>query len=207
MLDARGVYRKVTRKIFDFSSEQLANLTSIVWLYRGQSERFVALVEQYLDNAVLEANLALKPTEDFVNALEEACEEIALFFNGKDFDAFGELDKTVSVLREDASKFEKAIGQTKKMWAASKRDNEAMKASARAIGDLAEHGHDLARQSYQLRKHAISQPRVTAGYKNCPAAPPRRARTGRLLASRSVAQSHTGHFYRSVNEMSVPTKS
>jgi len=35
MLDARGVYRKVTRKIFDFSPEQLQNLLSIVWLYRN----------------------------------------------------------------------------------------------------------------------------------------------------------------------------
>ena len=40
MLDARNVYRKVTRKIYDFSPEQLANLTSIVWLYRGQQGRF-----------------------------------------------------------------------------------------------------------------------------------------------------------------------
>ena len=40
MIDARSVYRKVTRKIYDFSPEQLKNLTSIVWLYRGQSERF-----------------------------------------------------------------------------------------------------------------------------------------------------------------------
>jgi type I restriction enzyme M protein len=35
MLDARNVYRKVTRKIYDFSPEQQANLTAIVWLYRG----------------------------------------------------------------------------------------------------------------------------------------------------------------------------
>jgi type I restriction enzyme M protein len=32
------------------------------------------------------------------------------------------------------------------MWAASKRDNEALKASASVIGDLAEHGHGLVRQ-------------------------------------------------------------
>jgi len=83
MLDARDVYRKVTRKIFDFSPEQLANLTSIAWLYRGQSERFVALVEQHLDNAMLEADLALKPTEGFANALEAGREEIAPFFKGK----------------------------------------------------------------------------------------------------------------------------
>ena len=40
MLDARNVYRKVTRKIYDFSPEQLPNLTSIVWLYRGQTIAF-----------------------------------------------------------------------------------------------------------------------------------------------------------------------
>lgn len=48
MLDARGVYRKVTRKIYDFSPEQLANLTAIVWLYRGQRDRFLGLVKEYL---------------------------------------------------------------------------------------------------------------------------------------------------------------
>ena len=55
MLDARGVYRKVTRKIFDFSPEQLQNLLSIVWLYRGQPERFRALVASYLNRTWTEA--------------------------------------------------------------------------------------------------------------------------------------------------------
>ena len=36
MLDARNVFRKVTRKIYDFSPEQTKNLAAIVWLYRGQ---------------------------------------------------------------------------------------------------------------------------------------------------------------------------
>lgn len=48
MLDARNVYRKVTRKIYDFAPEQQANLTAIVWLYRGQQERFHGLVQDYL---------------------------------------------------------------------------------------------------------------------------------------------------------------
>lgn len=52
MLDARQVFRKVTRKIFDFSPEQLADLTAVVWLYRGQHDRFEALVAQHLGNAV-----------------------------------------------------------------------------------------------------------------------------------------------------------
>ena len=48
MLDARSIYRKVTRKIYDFSPEQLSNLSAIVWLYRGQKERFLGLVKDYL---------------------------------------------------------------------------------------------------------------------------------------------------------------
>ncbi|MCC6494304.1 MAG: N-6 DNA methylase [Pirellulales bacterium] len=55
MLDARNIYRKVTRKIYDFTPEQLANLTAIVWLYRGESDRFLALVQRYLEQTLEEA--------------------------------------------------------------------------------------------------------------------------------------------------------
>lgn len=36
MIDARNIYRKVTRKIYDFTPEQQQNITAIVWLYRGE---------------------------------------------------------------------------------------------------------------------------------------------------------------------------
>ncbi|MEI6788383.1 MAG: class I SAM-dependent DNA methyltransferase [bacterium] len=55
MIDARNIYRKVTRKIYDFTPEQQQNLTAIVWLYRGQTDRFIALVQQYLDRTLAEA--------------------------------------------------------------------------------------------------------------------------------------------------------
>jgi type I restriction enzyme M protein len=55
MLDARNVYRKVTRKIYDFSPEQLQNLASIVWLYRGQRGRFLHLVRGYLGRVRIES--------------------------------------------------------------------------------------------------------------------------------------------------------
>jgi type I restriction enzyme M protein len=55
MLDARNVYRKVTRKIYDFSPEQQANLTAIVWLYRGQQARFLGLVQSYITRLGSEA--------------------------------------------------------------------------------------------------------------------------------------------------------
>jgi type I restriction enzyme M protein len=55
MIDARNVYRKVTRKIYDFTPEQLANITAIVWLYRGETERFLGLVQSHLDRTIAEA--------------------------------------------------------------------------------------------------------------------------------------------------------
>jgi type I restriction enzyme M protein len=54
MLDARNIYRKVTRKIYDFSPEQMKNLAAIVWLHRGQRERFLALVKDYLGRVCAE---------------------------------------------------------------------------------------------------------------------------------------------------------
>src|SRR5260370_35345005 len=48
MIDARNVFRKINRTINDFSQEQMANLSAIVWLYRGQKDRFVALVQRYI---------------------------------------------------------------------------------------------------------------------------------------------------------------
>ncbi len=55
MLDARNVYRKVTRKIYDFSPEQMHNLAAIVWLYRGQQKRFFGLVKNYFGRVCVES--------------------------------------------------------------------------------------------------------------------------------------------------------
>jgi len=66
MLDARNVFRKVTRKINDFSPEQARNLAAIVWLYRGQQARFLALAKDYLGRVCVESeavSAALTPFE------------------------------------------------------------------------------------------------------------------------------------------------
>ncbi len=68
MIDARNIYRKVTRKIYDFSPEQLRNLTAIVWLYRGQDDRFAALVKEYLDRTLAEASVIAEKTAAFRSA-------------------------------------------------------------------------------------------------------------------------------------------
>jgi len=145
MLDARGVYRKVTRKIFDFSPEQLANLTAILWLYRGQGDRFVALIADHLAQALEAAAEAKAPLGLFLDALDDACEAIAPFFKGKLSDAFGEFDALVTRLQSEGEAFGTAGAGEAKAWAQSKRDNLALKASTGTIASYGERGHTLAK--------------------------------------------------------------
>ena len=65
MLDARNVYRKVTRKVYDFSLEQQQNLLSIVWLHRGERDRFLGLVQNHLDRTLREAEACAAPLVTF----------------------------------------------------------------------------------------------------------------------------------------------
>jgi type I restriction enzyme M protein len=79
MLDARNVYRKVTRKIYDFSPEQLANLTAVVWLYRGQSDRFLELVQSYLDRTLSESARIANCGSSYKTAYQTLAEAVAPF--------------------------------------------------------------------------------------------------------------------------------
>lgn len=63
MIDARNVYTVVSARSHVFTDEQLANLSAITWLYRGQHDKFVALVGSYQNKvaewlAMLPARLA-----------------------------------------------------------------------------------------------------------------------------------------------------
>jgi type I restriction enzyme M protein len=92
MLDARNIYRKVTRKIYDFSPEQQANLAAIVWLYRGQHERFVELLGRHVDRAIEAAHASFlneagelpgdgpcEPLDDFRRAWLELRKRVSPF--------------------------------------------------------------------------------------------------------------------------------
>lgn len=61
----------MTRKICDFFPKKGKSLTSIVWLYRGQEDRFAGLMQDYLSTARDEA----QATEfaHLPDVLREAC--------------------------------------------------------------------------------------------------------------------------------------
>ena len=97
MLDARQIFRKVTRAVYDFSPEQMKNLSSIVWLYRGQEGRFADLVAEYLTTARDEAQDA--SFDALIETLEEALE---YFKKHSDPD---DLKTALAKLKDDAAGF------------------------------------------------------------------------------------------------------
>lgn len=85
MIDARNIYRVVTRKIRDFSEEQLKNITAISWLYRGQQERYLQLVGEYLNQTHQES----QNIEGALNNLDSPLTKLIEFLQSFN-DSFGD---------------------------------------------------------------------------------------------------------------------
>lgn len=152
MLDARNIFRKVSRSLYDFSPEQQKNLAAIVWLYRGQQKRFLRLVELYLAEAVRLGVAAEAPLTDLANALEKLYGLEARFANeARDPDplaeSWKELTSTQQQVLADNSAFVSEAEQQAKAWEQGKeRDNAGLHASRKALHPLAERCRDLTKQ-------------------------------------------------------------
>lgn len=154
MLDARNVYRKVTRKIYDFSPEQLANLTSIVWLYREQKDRFLALVESYLARTLDEAKTAKPPMDAFIASFDKLADKLEKVEE--------ETGKAFELLAADIKDFEHAIEAEGKGWEKAARDNAGLLSAAKKLEPLAETSRNLIKQIDQLYKLIEKQAKQSA---------------------------------------------
>lgn len=54
-IDARNYYTVVDRTLNEWSPWQMKNLNAIVWLYRGETEKYIALLKEYRDYLRTEA--------------------------------------------------------------------------------------------------------------------------------------------------------
>lgn len=94
MIDARSQYTVVSARSHVFSEEQLLNLTSITWLYRGEHDRFTALLASYHTKAG--QHLATLPDRLAADVLQIKMLATAL----RDFAKATEDDATVATVRE-----------------------------------------------------------------------------------------------------------
>jgi len=152
MLDARNIFRKVSRSLCDFSPEQQKNIAAIVWLYRGQTERFLRLVESYLAEAVRLGKAAEMPLTGFVDAQEKLIGLLTPFAHERrDADPLAEAWKELTTAQRqagtDSAAFSKDAEKQAQAWAKGKdRDNAALHASCKALHPLAERCRDLTKQ-------------------------------------------------------------
>jgi type I restriction enzyme M protein len=162
MIDARNVYRKVTRKIYDFTPEQINNITSIVWLYRGQTKRFVQLVQSYVDQTLDESNESISLLADYKKALEALHTAMNPFLENLPEDGLqakehGELLTALGTLSDSTAKFELTKNHAQKQWA----ENDYPTAQAllqftgtdQVLSGLAEQSLDLVK----FADHAFQQ--------------------------------------------------
>ncbi len=166
MLDARNIYRKVTRKIYDFSPEQQQNLLAIVWLYRGETERYLALVSEYLGQSIDEAQACMEreedgettqPLPDYLTALHELKNSPPLpqgRGEGKTTDNLHEFDKEYKLLAKDIDSFQQQADQALEQWNNTPDTNTALVKLTETLKPLAESSRDLIKQTDLLYKLA-----------------------------------------------------
>ena len=155
MLDARNIYRKVSRAIFDFSPEQQKNIAAIVWLYRGQSERFLKLVESYLACAVAEGQTTAEPLSAFDEALGKLI-GLAEPFTSESRDpdpleeTWAELTSTQATLSADIEAFAAEVAaraaDLEQRRNGARRENASLHATREGLHDMAERCRDLTKQ-------------------------------------------------------------
>lgn len=151
MIDARNIFRKVSRSVCDFSLEQQKNIAAIVWLYRGQQDRFLKLVESYLTQAISSGAAAQTPLVGFEEALGMLTDLIAPFAKVKRKDdplaePWGELTSAQAIVTADIEAFGTQAVAHETAWPGAERDNAGLNAARIGLHPLADRCRDLTKQ-------------------------------------------------------------
>ena len=155
MLDARNIYRKVSRAIFDFSPEQQKNIAAIVWLYRGRSDRFLRLVESYLAQAVAEGQATDEPLAELQDALGKLVYLAKPFATEKHdpnplAETWEELTSAQAALSADIEALAAGVAARAANWNESGnnglRDNAALHSAREGLRDTTERCRELTKQ-------------------------------------------------------------
>ena len=169
MIDARNVYRKVTRRIYDFSPEQQQNLVAIVWLYRGQTDRYLDLVSGYCWRVLDEGSgcfktrdedgKAMRPLPDFADALDALNITLKPFLdilaqNAAHAEVKRELTEALPVFHSDVAAFQQALAEQENAWKEQKTTNGELKKAVDRLAPLAESSRNLVKQTDLLYKLA-----------------------------------------------------
>ena len=84
-IDARNVYRQVDRAHREFTQEQIWNLATISRLYKGESDRFLQLINKYIKNIHELLPQAIESYKTYLNKHNELVEGLEKWHNEASF--------------------------------------------------------------------------------------------------------------------------
>ena len=169
MIDARNVYRKVTRKICDFSPEQQQNLLAIVRLYRGETEKFLEIAFEHLWNVVEEGSWCFewesddgesgRPLQALVDAVAALRAELSPLLKtlpktGTHAGELAVLGREQKRFARDVERFAARVEKAAEQWEGTPDTNAGLHKLVDRLAPLADAGRDLAEQADQLSKRA-----------------------------------------------------
>ncbi|MEX2089988.1 MAG: N-6 DNA methylase, partial [Bacteroidota bacterium] len=167
MIDARIIARRMegSRRVWEFSPEQQKNLTAIVWLYRGKTDRYLGLVKEYLRRVVEESGNIDAKLKTFDEKLAEVRSTVSGLEKGlttarapvetkKAFkEAMSEWDEVEAIYKKDCSDLLKAIGGFRKKYGSSvPESNSGQLGMQKECEPIAEHLKGLVKQVDHLFK-------------------------------------------------------
>ena len=163
MIDARNIFRKVTRKIYDFSPEQLQNILSIIWLYRGETKRFHDLVMNYISATLKEAVQSITPTHDYETVFAKLNKELqpllaTLPKDGKQAETVKKLADCLQAYIGASQAFAKLAQEKNAGWEKQHHDNIKLSEALKELAPLEEENNKLIKEAeliYRLANRLI----------------------------------------------------
>ena len=165
MIDARGIFRKVTRKICDFSPEQMRNILAIVWLHHGETQRYLDLVAGYCARMLTEAaacfQTAAAPLPRFLDSLSALRAALTPFLErpageeaGPAAEVSEQLDSEQRNFGAEVDAFKEVLATAEGTHSADTGSPAALKRKVDSLRPLADGGRDLANHVDTLFKQA-----------------------------------------------------
>ena len=148
-IDARNYYTVVDRTLNEWSEWQLKNLNAIVWLYRGETEKYAALLEEY--RAVLGKTAFSQRVEELsaeINALrDEAKKAVAEAAKREKKKVQADYDQRLAALEETLTTAKEAVWLYGKFGEGEYRDILGL-CRAASLADIEEKGWSLTPGAY-----------------------------------------------------------
>ena len=148
-IDARNYYTVVDRTLNEWSEWQLKNLNSIVWLYRGETEKYAALLEEY--RAALGSASFAQRVEELsaeINALrDEAKKAVAEAAKREKKKVQADYDGRLTALEETLATAKEAVWLYEKFGEGEYRDILGL-CKAASLADIEEKGWSLTPGAY-----------------------------------------------------------